>query len=47
MKRQGFATKHGAKAELTKLLAEHLNGTFIEPDRITFAPYMTDVWMPA
>lgn len=42
--KEPFATKKEAQAELTKLLNELRNGTFVRPDKATVAGYLAD-WL--
>jgi integrase len=43
----GYKNKKAAEAELTRLLGEVDQGTYVEPKKLTLAKYLRDEWLPA
>jgi integrase len=47
LRRRGFATKREAQAELTAVLSDVQQGSFVRPSKLTFGHYLADRWIPA
>lgn len=46
-RRRGFATKKAAQAELTRVLGQLEQQTYVAPQRQTVAAYLQQTWLPA
>lgn len=46
-RRSGFETKGQAESELTKVLVDINDGTYVKPNALTVAEYLVDRWLPA
>jgi integrase len=47
VRRRGFATKKEAQAEVTRLLGDVQQGSYVRPSKLTFGRYLTERWIPA
>jgi integrase len=47
LRRRGFPTKKAAQAELTSVLGDTQEGSYVRPSRMTFGAYLRDRWAPA
>lgn len=45
-KKGGFATRKEAQAHLTQALASIDRHAYVQPERMTFGEYLTEVWLP-
>jgi integrase len=46
-KKGGFKTKKEAQVHLTQMLASLANRSYVQPDKMTVAQYLTEQWLPS